>query len=87
MANSTLANRLGRMPIGFGGIIVTLCLISGCDRTNDHQVQGYVEGEFVYIASPLAGSLEALHVQRGAQVAAGDPLFALGRHSGKSGQR
>jgi HlyD family secretion protein len=65
------------MPIGFGGVIVTLCLISGCDRTNDHQVQGYVEGEFVYVASPLAGSLEALHVQRGAQVAAGDRLFAL----------
>ncbi|MCL5278770.1 MAG: HlyD family efflux transporter periplasmic adaptor subunit [Planctomycetes bacterium] len=40
-------------------------------------MQGYVEGEFVYVASPLAGSLEALNVQRGAQVAAGDPLFAL----------
>ncbi len=41
------------------------------------QVQGYVEGEFVYIASPLAGTLEALHVQRGEQVTAGDRLFAL----------
>jgi len=77
MANSTPANRFGRMALGFGGVIVTLCMISGCDRTTDHQTQGYVEGEFVYIASPLAGSLEALHIQRGAQVAAGDPLFAL----------
>ncbi len=84
MTNSTPANRLGRMPFGFGGLILTLCLLSGCDRKNDHQVQGYVEGEFVYIASPLAGSLEALHVQRGAQVAAGDPLFALDDTSEKA---
>jgi HlyD family secretion protein len=74
------------MPLGLGGMIVTICLLSGCDRTNDHQVQGYVEGEFVYIASPLAGSLEALHVKRGAQVAAGDPLFALDDTSEKAAQ-
>jgi HlyD family secretion protein len=40
-------------------------------------VQGYVEGEFVYIASPLAGTLGSLYVQRGAQVKNNDPLFAL----------
>ncbi len=65
------------MPLGFAVLVVTLCLIEGCDRKTDHQVQGYVEGEFVYIAAPLAGSLEVLNVQRGAHVAAGDPLFAL----------
>jgi HlyD family secretion protein len=58
-------------------VIVTLCFFAGCDRTDDHQVQGYVEGEFVYVASPLAGSLLVLSVQRGAQAAAGDPLFSL----------
>jgi HlyD family secretion protein len=31
----------------------------------------------VYVASPLAGTLESLQVQRGGQVQAGDPLFAL----------
>jgi len=36
-----------------------------------------VEGEFVYIASPIAGQLETLSVERGAQVKAGAPLFAL----------
>ena len=40
-------------------------------------LQGYVEGEFVYIASPLAGTLEALQVRRGTQVKAGTPLFQL----------
>ncbi len=77
MANSTPANRFGTMLPGFGGIVITLCMLAGCDRTDNHQVQGYVEGEFVYVASPLAGSLEVLQVRRGAQVAAGDPLFAL----------
>ncbi len=36
-----------------------------------------MEGEFVYVASPLAGALEVLSVERGAQVKAGDPLFTL----------
>jgi HlyD family secretion protein len=31
----------------------------------------------VYVASPLAGTLESLHVRRGAQVNAGDLLFSL----------
>jgi HlyD family secretion protein len=55
-----------------------MCLcFSGCDRSNSQRVQGYVEGEFVYVASPLAGALQVLSVQRGDQVKAGDPLFAL----------
>lgn len=40
-------------------------------------MQGYVEGEYVYVASPYAGALQTLSVQRGAQVNKGDPLFAL----------
>jgi HlyD family secretion protein len=52
-------------------------LVSSCQRSSSGRVQGYVEGEFVYVASPLAGALEVLSVQRGAQVKTGDPLFAL----------
>ena len=44
-------------------------------------VQGYVEGEYVYVAAPVAGRLETLHVARGAQVAAGALLFQLDRSS------
>ncbi|WP_447983974.1 HlyD family secretion protein [Nitrospira sp. Nam74] len=40
-------------------------------------MQGYVEGEFVYVASPLSGTLQSLRVQRGMQVNPGDLLFAL----------
>ncbi|MCU0917074.1 MAG: HlyD family efflux transporter periplasmic adaptor subunit [Planctomycetes bacterium] len=56
---------------------MTLFYTSGCERTNERRLQGYVEGEFVYVASPVPGVLEALHVQRGARVAADDPLFSL----------
>ncbi len=52
-------------------------MIGGCDRSDPNRVQGYVEGEFVYIASPRAGQLEKLDVQRGQQVKAGDELFTL----------
>ena len=54
-----------------------VALLAGCKPAANSRVQGYVEGEFVYVASPLAGELEKLSVQRGAQVQAGDPLFAL----------
>jgi HlyD family secretion protein len=52
-------------------------LLAGCDRNDPNHLQGYVEGEFVYVASPGAGKLETLSVARGAQVKVGDPLFAI----------
>jgi HlyD family secretion protein len=45
------------------------------------EVQGYVEGEYVYVGAPVAGRLETLHVARGARVPAGAPLFQLDRSS------
>jgi HlyD family secretion protein len=56
----------------------------GCSRQASNRVQGYVEGEFVYVASPHAGALESLSVKRGDQVKAGDPLFALESESEKA---
>lgn len=38
---------------------------------------GYAEGDYVYIAAPVAGRLEELAVQAGQQVAAEAPLFRL----------
>lgn len=39
--------------------------------------QGYIEGEYLRMAAPVAGRLETLHVARGDQVDAGTPLFAI----------
>jgi HlyD family secretion protein len=63
-----------------GGALVQ----SGCERPPSDQVQGYIEGEYVYVASPYAGALESLFVRRGGQVNAGDPLFALEQVSEKA---
>jgi HlyD family secretion protein len=38
---------------------------------------GYAEGDYVYVAAPLAGILTTLSVQAGQEVARGAPLFAL----------
>ncbi len=57
--------------------LTALLLVSGCDRRGSTAYQGYLEGEFVYLASPLAGRLEKLAVQKGAQVTAGAALFTL----------
>jgi HlyD family secretion protein len=52
-------------------------LAAGCSDKAPGTLQGYVEGDFVHVASPYAGYLDSLAVQRGAQVAAGAKLFVL----------
>jgi len=59
------------------GVGVAISLSTGCRRAPSHLLQGYIEGEFVYVASPLAGALEKLHTQRGTNVKAGEPLSVL----------
>src|SRR5262245_45876943 len=39
--------------------------------------QGYVEGEYVRLAAPAAGTLRQLHVARGNRIRAGDLVFQL----------
>jgi HlyD family secretion protein len=61
------------------GPLLLLCIVlsGGCAVPSEHTFQGYVEGEFVYVASPLGGQLEVLSVRRGQTVKVGDPLFQL----------
>ena len=61
-------------------------LAQACQRPDSGRHQGYVEGEFVYVASPLAGELEKLAVQRGGQVKPGDLLFEL-EHGSEQAER
>jgi multidrug efflux pump subunit AcrA (membrane-fusion protein) len=82
----TTATRRRRLLVCMAGTVVALCLVAGCKPASDQRIQGYVEGEFVYVASPLAGTLETLSVQRGAQVKAGDVLFRLDSTPEKAAQ-
>lgn len=51
--------------------------LTACSRPEPKAYQGYVEGDFVYVAGKLAGRLDALAVARGDRVAAGQPLYVL----------
>ncbi len=64
--------------------LAALCIMAGCSRPAADRVQGYVEGEFVYVASPYSGALKSLNVQRGDQVKTGNPLFTLDNEPEKS---
>ena len=51
--------------------------LAGCNQPGPTTYQGYVEGDFVYVAGKLAGRLDALLVSRGTRVTVGQPLYAL----------
>ena len=43
-------------------------LLGGCAKNSSDGFQGYIEGEYVYVAAPLGGALTNLAVARGDQV-------------------
>ena len=57
--------------------LLAACLLTGCGGKPDAGWSGYAEAEYVYVSSPLAGTLSSLSVEAGQQVARGEPLFAL----------
>jgi len=57
--------------------LALLLLLAGCAQKPTSTYQGYVEGKFVYVASPQAGRLDRLSVARGDTIATNHPLFAL----------
>ena len=57
--------------------LLALFLLGSCHKPEAPGWQGYIEGEFVLLASPYAGQLQKLHVRRGDSVEPGQPLFAL----------
>jgi HlyD family secretion protein len=70
-----------------GMLALVVVLLAGCSGNSTHEFQGYVEGEYVYVASPLGGSLANLAVARGDEVKSGQLLFALERESEASAVR
>ena len=67
-------------------LAVVALVITGCSRPHETRWQGYLEGEFVYVSSPLAGRLEKLSVAKGSRVEAGAPLFALENDAERAAQ-
>jgi HlyD family secretion protein len=57
--------------------LACLLALAACRDAPPAGFPGYVEGEYVRVASPLAGTLVQLAVERGAQVTKDAPLFTL----------
>jgi len=58
-------------------VLLASATLAGCGGKAPAGWAGYVEGEYVYVAAPVAGTLNALTVQAGQTVALGAPLFQL----------
>jgi len=75
---SILNRGVGQAP-GAGAFMSVMLLLAlpACSGSRSASYQGYVEGEFVYLASSQSGHLEHLAVSRGQQVEGGTTLFSL----------
>jgi len=62
-----------RLPLRFAAALA----LAACAPPPPAGWSGYVEGDYLYVAAPLAGTLATLSVQEGDEVRAGAPLFAL----------
>lgn len=58
-------------------LILTSLLLNACSRQPTYQADGYIEGDYTYIATSVSGELKKLFVDKGTYVKKGDPLFSL----------
>ncbi|MDO5693785.1 MAG: HlyD family efflux transporter periplasmic adaptor subunit [Pseudomonadota bacterium] len=67
-----------RERMGRGALAPLMLLaLAACRDAPAPGWSGYAEGDYVYVAAPVAGRLQQLQVQAGDQVKGGAPLFAL----------
>jgi len=73
---------MNRPPILVVGLVAAAAAIVGLvvwipRMGQPHTLSGYIEGEPLYLAAPIAGTVRAVNVVRGQDVAAGQPLFVV----------
>lgn len=66
----------GRL-VGWFCVAWAMAGLVACGEARPTGWAGYVEGEYIYVAAPVAGTLSALKVRAGQTVAHGAPLFQL----------
>ncbi|MEI8089447.1 MAG: HlyD family efflux transporter periplasmic adaptor subunit [Opitutaceae bacterium] len=84
MKNSSHAKRSLRNVLYLAAATL---ILAGCSRPNYVGYQGYLEGDFIYVAAPLAGQLETLAVAKGSRITAGSTLFTLEHANELAAQR
>lgn len=61
----------------FWELVCLLLFLASCSSKDSNFYQGYIEGEYVFVSSPVSGTLEKLNVKRGDEVKKGDLLFVF----------
>ncbi len=79
MSGSKPATSLSRRDLC--ALALASAVLAGCEQPAPTGYQGYVEGEYINLASPTAGQLQKLEVRRGGNVVEGQPLFVLEQES------
>ncbi|MDR3368358.1 HlyD family efflux transporter periplasmic adaptor subunit [Rhodoferax sp.] len=68
-------------------ILLTATLLASCSDKPSSAWSGYAEGDYLYIAAPIAGRLDTLAVEAGQSVKKDAPLFALDDEVERDAQR
>lgn len=58
-------------------LLCLILLLTACKPADDNFINGYIEGEYVYVAPAASGMLDEVNVVKGQQVNIGDKLFAV----------
>jgi HlyD family secretion protein len=61
----------------YGACLMAAALLAACAKTPETAWSGYAEGDYVYVAAPVSGTLAELTVQRGQEIKQGTLLFKL----------
>jgi len=69
--------KLGHFAAAIATAVGVAASLAGCSSDKPAGYQGYVEGEYAYVASPSAGRLTRLFVQRGQSVEPDAQLYEL----------
>lgn len=56
-------------------LLYLILLLTACSP-DDNVINGYIEGEYVYVSPAVGGVLDEIYVVKGQQINAGDKLFA-----------
>jgi HlyD family secretion protein len=58
-------------------MVLASLALTGCDKGNDRQLQGWVEAELIFVSPDEQGRVETLKVREGDRVKRGDLLFTV----------
>ncbi|HTT49062.1 MAG TPA: efflux RND transporter periplasmic adaptor subunit [Pseudolabrys sp.] len=65
------------MKTKLAALMLAVLALAGCDKSMDHQLQGWVEAELIFVSPDEQGRVETLKVREGDHVKQGDLLFTV----------